>query len=105
MPILKMATVDYSATVLWMRRPALSRCFGRRHDREAQKSFRESITAAAASLRVGNGLDEGRANGPVISRKANHESNWLIGVGEKEGARFSSMAGMPGSRNTSQETL
>src|SRR5712692_1979814 len=33
---------------------------------EAQKTFRDSITEAAASLRVGNGLDEGVQMGPVI---------------------------------------
>src|SRR5256712_12518986 len=34
---------------------------------EAQKSFRDSITEAAASLRVGNGLDEGVQMEPVIT--------------------------------------
>src|SRR5712691_1892907 len=37
---------------------------------EAQKTFRDSITEAAASLRVGNGLDEGIQMGPVISRQS-----------------------------------
>ena len=34
---------------------------------EAQKTFRDSITEAAASLRVGNGLDAGVQMGPVIT--------------------------------------
>ena len=34
---------------------------------EAQKTFRDSITEAAASLQVGNGLDEGVQMGPVIT--------------------------------------
>jgi len=42
---------------------------------EAQKSFRDSITEAAASLRVGNGLDEGVQMDRSSARKANHESN------------------------------
>ena len=34
---------------------------------EAQSTFRDSITEAAAKLRVGNGLDEGVQMGPVIA--------------------------------------
>src|SRR6266436_4256985 len=54
---------------------------------EAQKSFRDSITAAAASLRVGNGLDEGVQMGPVISSQSKSRVELLIGTGEKEGAK------------------
>src|SRR2546426_12401306 len=54
---------------------------------EAQKSFRDSITAAAASLRVGNGLDEGVQMGPVITPQSKSRVESLIGVGEKEGAK------------------
>src|SRR5579859_6554992 len=34
---------------------------------EAQKSFRDSITEAAASLRVGNGLEDGVITGPICT--------------------------------------
>src|SRR5712672_2202068 len=54
---------------------------------EAQKSFRESITQTAASLRVGNGLDEGVQMGPVITPQSKSRVESLIGVGEKEGAK------------------
>src|SRR5467141_2894871 len=54
---------------------------------EAQKSFRDSITEAAASLRVGNGLDEGVQMGPVITPQSKSRVELLIGVGEKEGAK------------------
>src|ERR1700687_197754 len=37
---------------------------------DAQKIFRDSITEAAANLRVGNGLDEGIQMGPVISEQS-----------------------------------
>ena len=37
---------------------------------EAQKTFRDSISEAAASLRVGNGLDDGVQMGPVITPRA-----------------------------------
>src|SRR5882757_8862609 len=37
---------------------------------EAQKTFRDSITEAAASLRVGNGLEEGTQMGPVITSQS-----------------------------------
>src|SRR5438445_567491 len=55
---------------------------------EAQKIFRDSITEAAASLRVGNGLDEGVQMGPVITaqRKARIES--LIERGAHDGAKL-----------------
>ena len=54
---------------------------------EAQRTFRDSITAAAASLRVGNGLDEGVQMGPVITPKSKSRVESLIGVGEKQGAK------------------
>src|SRR5438445_350726 len=54
---------------------------------EAQKTFRDSITEAAASLRVGNGLDEGVQMGPVITPQSKSRVESLIGVGEKQGAR------------------
>ena len=54
---------------------------------EAQKVFRDSITEAAASLRVGNGLDEGVQMGPVITRQSKSRVESLIGEGEKQGAK------------------
>jgi malonate-semialdehyde dehydrogenase (acetylating)/methylmalonate-semialdehyde dehydrogenase len=54
---------------------------------DAQKAFRDSITDAAANLRVGNGLDEGVQMGPVITRDSKMRVESLIGVGEKEGAK------------------
>jgi malonate-semialdehyde dehydrogenase (acetylating)/methylmalonate-semialdehyde dehydrogenase len=55
---------------------------------EAQKTFRDSITEAAAKLRVGNGLDEGVQMGPVITPQSKSRVESLIGVGEKQGARI-----------------
>jgi malonate-semialdehyde dehydrogenase (acetylating) / methylmalonate-semialdehyde dehydrogenase len=54
---------------------------------EAQKVFRDSITSAAASLRVGNGLEDGVQMGPVITAQSKSRIESLIGVGEKEGAK------------------
>src|ERR1700726_2334628 len=54
---------------------------------EAQKSFRDSITEAAASLRVGNGLEEGVQMGPLITPQSKSRVETLIGVGAKEGAK------------------
>lgn len=54
---------------------------------EAQRAFRDSIAAAAASLRVGDGLEEGVQMGPVISSQSKSRIESLIGVGEKEGAK------------------
>jgi malonate-semialdehyde dehydrogenase (acetylating)/methylmalonate-semialdehyde dehydrogenase len=54
---------------------------------DAQKTFRDSITEAAASLRVGNGLDEGIQMGPVITPQSKDRVESLIGVGEKQGAK------------------
>src|SRR6266536_1357351 len=54
---------------------------------EAQKTFRDSITEAAANLRVGNGLDEGVQMGPVITPHSKERIHNLIGVGAKDGAK------------------
>ena len=55
---------------------------------EAQKTFRDSITEAAASLRVGNGLDEGVQMGPVITPQSKSRVETLIATGEKQGAKI-----------------
>jgi malonate-semialdehyde dehydrogenase (acetylating)/methylmalonate-semialdehyde dehydrogenase len=55
---------------------------------EAQKTFRDSITEAAASLRVGNGLDEGTQMGPVITPQSKTRIESLIAAGEKQGAKL-----------------
>jgi malonate-semialdehyde dehydrogenase (acetylating)/methylmalonate-semialdehyde dehydrogenase len=55
---------------------------------EAQKTFRDSITEAAAKLRVGNGLDEGVQMGPVITPQSKSRVESLIGAGEKQGAKI-----------------
>jgi malonate-semialdehyde dehydrogenase (acetylating)/methylmalonate-semialdehyde dehydrogenase len=54
---------------------------------EAQKTFSDAITTAAASLRVGNGLDEGVQMGPVITPQSKSRVETLIATGEKQGAR------------------
>ena len=54
---------------------------------EAQTTFRDAITDAAASLRVGNGLDEGVQMGPVITPQSKSRVESLIAMGEKQGAR------------------
>jgi malonate-semialdehyde dehydrogenase (acetylating) / methylmalonate-semialdehyde dehydrogenase len=54
---------------------------------EAQKTFRDAITDAAGSLRVGNGLDEGVQMGPVITPQSKSRVESLIAMGEKQGAR------------------
>src|SRR5690242_12421032 len=54
---------------------------------EAQKTFRDAITEAAASLRVGNGLDEGVQMGPVITPQSKTRVESLVGQGEKQGAK------------------
>src|SRR5450432_2393660 len=53
----------------------------------AQKTFRDSITEAAASLRVGNGLDSGIQMGPVISRESKRRIESLIATGVSDGAK------------------
>jgi malonate-semialdehyde dehydrogenase (acetylating) / methylmalonate-semialdehyde dehydrogenase len=55
---------------------------------KAQKVFRDSITEAAAALRVGNGRDDGIQMGPVITRQSKERIESLIGEGEKQGARL-----------------
>jgi malonate-semialdehyde dehydrogenase (acetylating)/methylmalonate-semialdehyde dehydrogenase len=54
---------------------------------EAQKTFRDSIAEAAASLRVGYGLDEGVQMGPVITPQSKSRVESLITAGEKQGAK------------------
>jgi len=54
---------------------------------EAQKTFRDSITAAAANLKVGNGLDSDVQMGPVISHSSRERIESLIDVGAKEGGK------------------
>jgi malonate-semialdehyde dehydrogenase (acetylating) / methylmalonate-semialdehyde dehydrogenase len=51
----------------------------------AGKKFSESIAAAADSIRVGNGLEEGTQMGPVISPESKHRIEKLIDQGIKEG--------------------
>lgn len=55
---------------------------------EAQKSFRDSILEAAASLKVGNGLEAGVQMGPVITAESKSRIESLIGIGEKQGAKI-----------------
>src|SRR5579859_4259797 len=45
---------------------------------EAQKKFRDSITDAASSLKVGNGLDEGVQMGPLITKQSKSRVESLI---------------------------
>ncbi len=54
---------------------------------EARKTFRDAITDAAASLRVGYGLEEGIQMGPVITAQSKSRIESLIARGEKQGAR------------------
>jgi malonate-semialdehyde dehydrogenase (acetylating) / methylmalonate-semialdehyde dehydrogenase len=54
---------------------------------EAQKTFRDSIGHAAASLRVGNGLEPGVQMGPVISPGSKQRIESLIATGVGEGAK------------------
>jgi malonate-semialdehyde dehydrogenase (acetylating) / methylmalonate-semialdehyde dehydrogenase len=53
---------------------------------EAKNWFGESIAAAASSLKVGNGLDQGVQMGPVITRASRDRVFSLIGQGAGEGA-------------------
>jgi malonate-semialdehyde dehydrogenase (acetylating)/methylmalonate-semialdehyde dehydrogenase len=55
---------------------------------EAQNTFRDAITEAAAKLKVGNGLDEGVQMGPLITPQSKARVEDLIGKGESEGARI-----------------
>lgn len=55
---------------------------------EAQNTFRDSITQAASSLKVGNGLEEGVQMGPVITRESKSRVESLIETGTREGAKL-----------------
>ena len=55
---------------------------------EAQKTFRESIAESAASLRVGNGLDDGVQMGPVITPQSKTRVAAMIGRGAGDGAKL-----------------
>jgi malonate-semialdehyde dehydrogenase (acetylating)/methylmalonate-semialdehyde dehydrogenase len=55
---------------------------------EAQMTFRDSITEAAGSLRVGNGLDEGVQMGPVITSQSKSRIESLIERGTRDGAKL-----------------
>lgn len=55
---------------------------------DAQKTFRDRITEAAARIRVGNGLDDGVQMGPVISPESERRITSLIGTGVSDGARL-----------------
>jgi malonate-semialdehyde dehydrogenase (acetylating)/methylmalonate-semialdehyde dehydrogenase len=54
---------------------------------EAQGWFREAISAAASSLKVGNGLDTSTQMGPVITATSRDRIVSLIGQGASEGAK------------------
>jgi len=54
---------------------------------EAKKTFRDSITQAATSLRVGNGLDAGVQMGPVITAQSKSRVQTLIDRGASDGAQ------------------
>lgn len=54
---------------------------------EAQKTFRDSITASAASLKVGNGLEAGVQMGPVISQASRQRIESLIETGARQGGK------------------
>jgi malonate-semialdehyde dehydrogenase (acetylating)/methylmalonate-semialdehyde dehydrogenase len=69
---------------------------------EAQKTFRDSITEAAASLRVGNGLDKDVQMGPVITSRSRARIESLIDRGTREGAKLlldGRSAKVPGGEN------
>jgi len=54
---------------------------------DAQKTFRDSISRAASSLRVGNGLGADVQMGPVISKESKQRVESLIAAGVAEGAK------------------
>ncbi len=54
---------------------------------DARTAFRDSIVEAAASLKVGNGLDEGVQMGPVITQQSKLRISSLIAKGQEQGAR------------------
>jgi len=53
---------------------------------EAQSWFRDRIGAAAAALKVGNGLDPATAMGPVITDASRKRIETLIAQGKEQGA-------------------
>jgi malonate-semialdehyde dehydrogenase (acetylating)/methylmalonate-semialdehyde dehydrogenase len=53
---------------------------------DAKNWFRESISAAAASLKIGNGLDPATQMGPVITQASRDRVISLIGQGAEQGA-------------------
>src|SRR5437660_9585964 len=55
---------------------------------DAQKTFRDSITAAAASLRVGSGVDKDVQMGPIITPQSKARIESLIDRGTHEGAKL-----------------
>jgi len=55
---------------------------------DAKKTFRDAITESAASLRVGNGLEEGVQMGPVITQQSKSRVKSLIERGANEGAKI-----------------
>ncbi len=54
---------------------------------EAHRTFREAITDAASSLKVGYGLEEAVQMGPVITPESKARVEGLIAKGEREGAK------------------
>jgi malonate-semialdehyde dehydrogenase (acetylating)/methylmalonate-semialdehyde dehydrogenase len=54
---------------------------------EAQRWFQDSISAAASSLKVGNGLDPANQMGPVITQASRDRVVTLIGQSADEGAK------------------
>jgi malonate-semialdehyde dehydrogenase (acetylating) / methylmalonate-semialdehyde dehydrogenase len=54
---------------------------------EAQRTFRDAIADAASKLKVGYGLEDGVQMGPVITPQSKERVEWLIGMGEKQGAK------------------
>src|SRR5215469_16849252 len=54
---------------------------------DAQTSFRDSVSEAAARLRVGNGLDGNVGMGPVITPGSKARIEAMVGQGEREGAK------------------
>jgi malonate-semialdehyde dehydrogenase (acetylating) / methylmalonate-semialdehyde dehydrogenase len=54
---------------------------------EAQKTFRDAIAEAAASIKVGFGLDTGVQMGPVISKDSKQRIERLIATGVNDGAK------------------
>jgi malonate-semialdehyde dehydrogenase (acetylating)/methylmalonate-semialdehyde dehydrogenase len=54
---------------------------------EAKNWFREAISTAASSMKVGDGLDAGTQMGPVITQASRERVLSLIGQGAEQGAR------------------